>query len=70
MICYFQHEIEFQNLKKQVEMLREENTKKVAMIDELTVENTNLKKSICSLYKTAKSEIEYKDLLLAEANQK
>ncbi|KAF8764749.1 uncharacterized protein LOC129983782 [Argiope bruennichi] len=60
---------EYIKLKKEADSLRKSLSEKDEKISQLTAENTTLKKNICSLYKTAKSEIDQKDAMLQEANK-
>ncbi|CAL1290558.1 unnamed protein product [Larinioides sclopetarius] len=60
---------EYMNLKKETDALRKSLSEKDEKISQLTTEVVTLKKNICSLYKTAKFEIEQKDAMLQEANK-
>ncbi|GBM67882.1 hypothetical protein AVEN_190669-1, partial [Araneus ventricosus] len=60
---------EYIKLKKETDALRKSLSEKDEKISQLTAEVVTLKKNVCSLYKTAKFEIEQKDVMLQEANK-
>ncbi|GFR29650.1 hypothetical protein TNCT_558601, partial [Trichonephila clavata] len=60
---------EFIKIQEELTKLQNAITEKDNQITNLTNENTTLKKNICSLYKTAKAEIDQKDTLLQTCNK-
>ncbi|XP_035210429.1 peptidyl-prolyl cis-trans isomerase G-like [Stegodyphus dumicola] len=64
-----EHEAKYKSLLEEVERLKQSDLQKDAKISELTELAKSLKRNLCSLYKTAKFEIERKDSLLQEAHK-
>ncbi|KAG8186745.1 hypothetical protein JTE90_027645 [Oedothorax gibbosus] len=60
----------YEDLQKQISHLKSLVAEKDSKLTTMTQHYTNVKKNICSLYKTAKIEIDHKDALLAEANSR
>ncbi|GFY41611.1 hypothetical protein TNIN_295911 [Trichonephila inaurata madagascariensis] len=60
---------EFIKIQEELTKLQDAIAEKDNQITNLTNENTSLKKNICSLYKTAKAEIDQKDRLLKASNK-
>ncbi|GFV79324.1 hypothetical protein TNCV_71901 [Trichonephila clavipes] len=60
---------EFIKIQEELTKLQDAIAEKDNQITNLTNENTSLKKNICSLYKTAKAEIDQKDRLLKACNK-